>query len=210
MRLRSRVPFGMGVFAIVTVAVAILAAAPAESFARQGAAEGRAGQPPDGVNPLAAAQIEFQQRLQEYLELREALSNKVKPLSPTADSAELTTRQEALAVAMKGARKNAKHGDLVPKLIADQIASIVRADRKRRAPVAKSAALDEVPNLPAPAINRTYPAEAALPTVPPLLLAKLPKLPDNLQYRFYGRHVVILDGDLQIITDYISNVLPPH
>jgi hypothetical protein len=38
----------------------------------------------------------------------------------------------------------------------------------------------------------------------------LPGLPDNLQYRFYGRHLVILDGDLQIITDYVSNVLPPR
>ena len=46
--------------------------------------------------------------------------------------------------------------------------------------------------------------------MPPLLLSRLPRLPDNLQYRFYGRHVVLLDGDLQIIVDYIPNVLPPH
>ena len=210
MKLGSRVPLSMGLLAMVTLVIAMLAAAPAESLAQRGAVDGRAEQSPDAVNPLAAAQVEFQKRLQDYLELREALSNKVKPLSPTPDSAELTTRQEALAAAMKGARKNAKQGDLVPKLIADQIANTVRADRQRRAPVARSAALEEVPKLPAPAINRTYPVEAALPTVPPLLLAKLPKLPDNLQYRFYGRHVVILDGDLQIITDYISNVLPPH
>ena len=31
--------------------------------------------------------------------------------------------------------------------------------------------------------------------MPPLLLNNLPRLPDNLQYRFYGRSVVMLDGD---------------
>jgi hypothetical protein len=46
--------------------------------------------------------------------------------------------------------------------------------------------------------------------VPPLLLSTLPRLPDNLQYRFYGRHLVILDGDVQIIVDVIANVLPAH
>jgi hypothetical protein len=162
------------------------------------------------VNAQAAAQKDFQNRLQAYLDLRESLSNKVKPLSPTADSAELSARQEALASAMKSARANARQGDLLPALVADQIAEIVAADRKRRQPAAKNAALEEVPDLPSPAINRTYPADAPLPTVPPLLLSKLPALPDNLQYRFYGRHVVILDGDLQIITDYVANVLPPH
>ena len=46
--------------------------------------------------------------------------------------------------------------------------------------------------------------------MPPLLLRELPRLPDNLQYRFFGRHVVLLDGDTQLIVDYIANVLPPH
>jgi hypothetical protein len=162
------------------------------------------------VNAQAAGMEEFQKRLNAYLALRESLSDKVKALSPTPDSAELTSRQEALAAAMKAARADAKPGDLIPKEVAEQIAAAVAADRKRRKPVAKAATLAEAPPLPAPAINRTYPADVALPTVPPLLLAQLPKLPDNLQYRFYGRHIVILDGDLQIITDYVSNVLPPH
>jgi hypothetical protein len=63
---------------------------------------------------------------------------------------------------------------------------------------------------PLPGVNRNYPERAALPTVPPLLLAKLPSLPDNLQYRFFGRHVVILDGDVEIVIDYVRDALPPH
>ena len=202
---RPRVSFIMRRAVIVTTLAATLAA-PAARAAQAPAATPAAG----GADAQAAAMDDFQKRLQAYLDLREALAKKVKPLSPTPDSAELTARQESLAVAMKSARAAAKPGDLVPEPVARQIAALVAADRERRKPVAKNATLDEVPALPSPAINRTYPSDAALPTVPPLLLAQLPKLPDNLQYRFYGRHVVILDGDLQIITDYVANVLPPH
>ena len=69
---------------------------------------------------------------------------------------------------------------------------------------------EEVPEGVQPIVNRTMPDNAALATVPPLLLNNLPRLPDNLQYRFMGRHVVLMDGDTRIIVDYIRNVLPPH
>jgi hypothetical protein len=171
---------------------------------------GQVVQAREPANAQAAAQQDFQKRLDAYLALREAFSKKLKPLSPTADAAELTARQEALAAALQTTREHAKQGDLIPKLVAVQIAETVVADYQRRNATAKRGELQEVPVAARPAINRTYPAQAALPTVPPLLLANLPRLPDNLQYRFYGRHVVILDGDVQIIVDYIANVLPPH
>ena len=162
------------------------------------------------VNPQAAAMSEFQQRLDEYLKLREEFSRRLKPMSTTPSAAELTARQEALAAAIQTARKNAKRGDLVPPATAAQIARACVDDFHFRNPQVKRAALQEVPNAPSPAINRTYPENEALATVPPLLLSKLPQLPDNLQYRFFGRHIVILDGDTQIIIDYVANVLPPH
>lgn len=205
-RSRSRYDRQRVLAATVTVAVAgalIAQAAP-------GRPPGRAAQSAPPVNAQAAAMLEFQERLQAYLDLREALSATLGPLSPTADSSALAARQEALAAAMKRARARAKQGNLLPALVAEQIADTVAADRRRRQPAQRSATLREVPQLPSPAINGTYPPDAALPTVPALLLRNLPRLPDNLQYRFYGRHVVILDGDLQIITDYVSDVLPPN
>ena len=118
--------------------------------------------------------------------------------------------QDALAKGLRAARAGAKPGDLVPAPVARQMAAAIVADFKRRSAAAERAAFSEVPNAPRPAINQIYPAEAALPTVPPLLLMNLPPLPDNLQYRFYGRHLLLIDGDVQIIVDYIPNVLPPH
>jgi hypothetical protein len=162
------------------------------------------------VNPQAAALADFQQRLNGYLKLRADLADKLKSLSPTPSASELSARQESLAAGLRAARKAAKQGEMIPPPVAEQIAKTVQDDFRRRNPDAVKATLAEVPDVPRPTINRTYPENAALPTIPPLLLKSLPLLPDNLQYRFYGRHVVLLDGDTQIIVDYIPNVLPPH
>ena len=153
---------------------------------------------------------DFQQRLNAYLKLREELSRRLKPLSTTAEcrrtlGAPGVARRrhpdgaERSETGRPGRRppRGADHQDLCGRF-------------HFRNPQVKRAALQEVPNAPRPAINRTYPENEALPTVPPLLLSKLPQLPDNLQYRFFGRHIVILDGDTQIIIDYVANALPPH
>ena len=208
----SRVQSFMRRASIGMLVVAVLTSVPLRSEAQKpapqksGVTEARQA----SLSDVAAAQAEFQKRMAAYLTLREELSRKVKPLSTTADSGELTVRQETLAAAMKSARQHAKPGDLIPPLVAKQIAETVAADLRRRKATTRQATLEEVPDTVRPAINKTYPASAALPTVPALLLADLPKLPDNLQYRFYGRHVVLLDGDLQIIADFVANALPPH
>src|SRR5688572_5194014 len=162
------------------------------------------------VNGQAAALQDFQMRLEEYVKLRATLVKQLKPLSSTPSAVELAARQAALAAALKKARASAKPGDLVPQPVAAQIDKTIRDDFTRRSAADERATFSEVPNALRPAINQTYPKEAALPTVPPLLLLNLPRLPDNLQYRFYGRHLLLLDGDAQIIVDYIANVLPPH
>lgn len=160
------------------------------------------------VNQQAAAQKDFQDRLNGYIALRTSLAKKLEPLSTTPSAADLQARQQALAAALRTARAKARPGDMIPTPVQEQIRRVVHADMKRRAPAAKQATLEEVPQGPLPGINKNYPEQAALPTVPPLLLANLPHLPDNLQYRFYGRHVVLLDGDTEIVVDYVRDALP--
>jgi hypothetical protein len=160
------------------------------------------------VNPQAAALAEFSQRLKAYVALRAKLANRLEPLSPTASANDLQARQAALAAALRSARARARPGDLIPQSVRQQIRETVAADFRRRQPSSQRAALEEVPTGPLPGINKNYPERAALPTAPPLLLQELPPLPDNLQYRFFGRHLIILDGDVEIVVDYVQNVLP--
>lgn len=191
-----------------TAALAQAPAQPAKPRADQGVAARQADNP--NANPQALALAEFQKRLQGYLDLRTSLGAKLKPLAPTADSAELTARQDTLAAAIREARKTAKPGDMIPTRVAGQIRNIVASDFGKRSPTTKRAVFEEVPDGVRPVINKTMPDNAALATVPPLLLNQLPRLPDNLQYRFIDRHVILMDGDTRIIIDYILNVLPPH
>jgi hypothetical protein len=176
--------------------------------ADQGVAQRQADSP--DANHQATALAEFQHRLQGYLDLRARLSRQLKPLSATADSAELAARQDTLAAALRDARKGAKPGDVIPSAVADQIRTAVATDFRRRNPESTRAVFDEVPEGVRPVINKTMPDATALATVPPLLLRSLPRLPDNLQYRFVDRHIVLMDGDTRIIVDYILNVLPLH
>jgi len=162
------------------------------------------------VSPTAAALYDFSERLNAYLKLRQDLGHKLEPLAPTPSASQLQARQQALAAAVRNARKNARPGDLIPRRVQDLIRQAVHADLIRRKAGDTRAALAEVPDGPLPGINRNYPERAALATVPPLLLANLPPLPDNLQYRFFGRHVLILDGDVEIMMDYVRNTLPPR
>lgn len=198
--------------------MARLALALALSAAIAAGADGNAqratGAPPptqSSADALTAehAREEFQQKLDAYLALRKKLANRLKPLESTTDAAELTARQASLAAAIKEARRDAQKGDLIPARMAEEIRTIVLDDYRNRPADARAATAAEVPERIPVRINQSYPQEAALPTVPPLLLARLPVLPDNLQYRFANRHVVILDGDTHIVIDYIADVLPP-
>jgi hypothetical protein len=162
------------------------------------------------ANPEAVALAQLQENLRQYLKLRQDLAGKLAPPSSTSSASELAARQESLATALKQARRDAKPGDLIPPVAARQIARTIADDFRRRKPAATKAVFDEVPEALRPAINKTVPDDAALATVPPLLLNNLPPLPDNLQYRFIRRDVVILDGDTRLIVDYIPSVLPAH
>jgi hypothetical protein len=56
-------------------------------------------------------------------------------------------------------------------------------------------------------VNATYPEAAPLPTVPPNILQNLPKLPEQLEYRVVGKHLILRDVDANVIVDYIPNAI---
>jgi hypothetical protein len=158
--------------------------------------------------PGDASTREFQRRLDAYLDLRGMLLQQLRPILPTASATELAARQTRFAQALRAARIQAKPGDLLSEDAAAIIRAAILDDFRKRTAAEERATFSEVPLAARPAINSPYPVNAALPTVPPLLLMSLPRLPEDLQYRFYGRHLVLLDSDARLIVDYLTNVLP--
>ena len=57
-------------------------------------------------------------------------------------------------------------------------------------------------------VNQRYPDDVPISTMTASVLASLPRLPPELQYRFLGRHLILIDVGARIIVDYMPDVLP--
>jgi hypothetical protein len=67
--------------------------------------------------------------------------------------------------------------------------------------------MDDNPGRFSRAINRTYPNKRPLSSVPVNLLARLPPLPDDIEYRFLGRDLILLDTRASVILDRIPSAI---
>jgi hypothetical protein len=56
-------------------------------------------------------------------------------------------------------------------------------------------------------IDGTYPEGKALSTMPGLVLAQLPGLPDDIQFRFIGRHLILYDVRANTIIDRMPDAI---
>jgi len=161
------------------------------------------------VNLRAEVLSQFQKRVDAYLELREKASAGVKKLEETKNPEEVTARQQALGRAIKAARPHARRGEIFFPEVAALVREAVREDFRRRPAAERSAAFASVPNAPKLGINDYYPSAVPLATVPPRLLAQLPRLPEELEYRFLGARLILRDVDANLVVDFLDNALPP-
>jgi hypothetical protein len=198
------------VMAIVAVAVGVGMVAPrraaGQTAAGQAGAQGEAAKP--GVNPRAEAVNAFNKRIAAYLDVRKKAENGMPPLKETDDPAKITAREKALGDSVRKLRSTAKAGDIFGKDTTPLILEIVRADWKKRPAVDRAAILAEMPKPFVPTINMRYPVGQPLVTFPPNLLKLLHQLPEDLEYRFVGRDLILRDVKANIIVDVIRHAIP--
>ena len=162
------------------------------------------------VNPTAALLLEFNERIEDYMELREDAAEEVADADVTRDPARIRARENALATRIRALRAAAKHGDIftpeIRALFRRLVAPYVKGEPGREL----TSTLKE--DAPAPGavpleVNAKYPAGVPFPTTPPSLLLALPQLPTGLEYRIIGKDLVLLDQPADVILDYIQNVI---
>ena len=56
-------------------------------------------------------------------------------------------------------------------------------------------------------VNAKYPEDQPKPTMPSNLLLNLPPLPEPLEYRVVGQHLLLLDTAADLVVDYMLNVI---
>jgi hypothetical protein len=160
------------------------------------------------VTAQAGALREFGDRTRAYLALRTKLAAGVAAVSGDATSEQITQHQAQLAAAVRAARKDARHGDIFTPPVVPQFRTIIRRDLQARDIRDALAAMQEVPIALPLRVNTPWPPDAPRATVPPQLLSSLYPLPEGLEYRFLDRHLVLLDGEANLVVDYILDVVP--
>jgi len=145
-------------------------------------------------------EADFSARILRYSELRSELEKGLPGLRVTEDVREIRRAQRALAKRIRVARDGAKQGDIFTAAIAVEFREVLRLEMDAGT---WAAIMDDNPGEFSNRINGTYPGERSLSTVPPNLLARLPRLPDDVQYRFLGRHLILHDTRANLIVDRI-------
>ncbi len=72
----------------------------------------------------------------------------------------------------------------------------------------KDSIMDENPVDVTVTVNGRYPDNVPVSTVPPQVLQTLPKLSDDMEYRFIGDRIVLVDVHAHVIADFIDDALP--
>jgi len=156
------------------------------------------------VEVWGTALVEFSARMDAYAALRESLSVGIPRLAVTDNPAEILRAETALAERIRQARAKAKRGDI--------FSSRIRTAVRRTLALTIDAGICEAirsdnPGEFAYSINATYPKQRALSTVPPSILGALPRLPDDVMYRFLDRDLVLHDTRANIILDRIDDAI---
>ena len=149
---------------------------------------------------------DFGLRVQSYIALQQQLAGTLKKLPSKPTPVEIDAQQRALATLIAKARSDAKQGDIfVPdmqKFIRGLVRQVISGPDGARI---KSSFMDENPMGVKLAVNLRYPDTIPLSTMPPDILGALPKLPEDLEYRFVGNRLIILDNKSHLIVDFVEN-----
>jgi hypothetical protein len=152
----------------------------------------------------------FAERAQEYVKMQKALKASLPPLNPTKDAARILEHQHALARKIADARRDARQGDVFTPEVTKRFRKII--DKTLHGPEGRLARAtirpDPQSKLLALHVNDVCPEEIPLTTSPPTLLARLPKLPQELTYRIVGHDLTLQDTEARLIVDLIPAAIP--
>jgi hypothetical protein len=154
---------------------------------------------------------EFTQRVDEYAALHKKLDGTLPKLSTEATPEAIDRHQRSLAALITAARKQARPGDLFTPATQTAMRGVIQrvfmgVDRRRlRASIQDE---DPGPGTVRLAANGPYPDSVPLANMPAELLQALPALPKELEYRFVGDTLILLDSDAHLVADLMPNALP--
>jgi hypothetical protein len=168
------------------------------------------------VGPLTPADAQalgtMNDRLKEYIDLHRKIERALPKLPKEATPEQIDKNQRAFEKLMREARATSKRGDIFTPdarpVITRLLATIFGGSEGKQL---KASIMDENPVDPVAlklTVNDRYPDSVPLTTMPPQVLQTLPLLTEDLEYRFIGDRLILLDTHAHVIADFIDNALP--
>lgn len=147
-------------------------------------------------------------RLNDYVALHQKLEKTLPVLSTEATAKDIDTHQRALGALVQKARRSADRGDIFgPAARALVRRTLARALSGPDGAKLKASIMDDNPGPLKVEVNSRYPDSAPRSSVPPQLLKMLPQLPEELEYRFIGDRLIIVDLHAHIVVDFIHDAI---
>ena len=147
---------------------------------------------------------DFPSRIERYFELRGQLERGLPAMTVTENVRQIRRRTRSLAEAIRVARRGAVQGEF--------FTAATSAEFKRVLAVIMNTAvwaliMDENPGAFTHDIDGSYPDAKTYSTMPAIVLARLPQLPDDIEFRFVGPHLILYDVRAHTIIDRLPNAI---
>ena len=156
------------------------------------------------VEVLGSKVAEFTMKMDAYSALRRSLEVGLPPLAVTDNPSDIVRAENLLAERIRRARAGTSRGDIFTE-------ETRRAFRQLLRPVTNAgtceAIRDDNPGEFSYKVNATYPKDRPLSTVPPSILEVLPRLPEDVWYRFLRRDLILHDSRANVILDRIDDAI---
>lgn len=162
------------------------------------------------VNPNAAVMADFKARVEKYADLHKDLAKGSAAQKANTTAEQINAQRTALAAKIQSARAGARQGDIFSPEMRPVFRRLLAPELKGEDGRDARAILRD--DAPAPGsvvfkVNAKYPEDQPKPSMPANLLLNLPPLPEPLEYRVVGQHLLLLDTAADVIVDYILNVI---
>lgn len=162
----------------------------------------------DAGNPDARILEDFQARIEKYKSLQKRMEKEGPRMKETSDPSKIHAAQEALADNIRAARADARAGDIFTPEIRQVFRRLMYPELKGTdGAAAKELIKEDQPADVLVKVNARYPDDEPMPTVPPNVLAALPGLPEDLEYRIVRKALILRDVDANLIIDFIPNAI---
>jgi hypothetical protein len=149
---------------------------------------------------------QFASAVDAYVILHRQLEGPVPTIRSSDDADEIRRAVEALGAKIRASRREARAGEIFTPALARVIQARIAVGCRGDVEAVHASAHEETPPLRRAVVNGHWPGQA-LTFMPPNVLCQLPTLPEELEYRFVNRDLVLWDAHADVVVDVLRGAL---